>query len=893
MTVRSGGEGRLHLVTGEGVQLGNPWSPRRTRQKGSALRMKGVNGDQLSWNGYQLSYTSSDRDASQCVFGVSGAFGEWIITLPWEDRLQYGLGGRGDSVRLLPGTYPLSPGEQYVFSPGGRGLILRLEPSARGTVELYDNGHSKWQIHGSPLNLTALSFASATALVGSHRKGSDRSAALPAWALGCWLDARHVTSTREAVWDLRRCWGRALPYTGVLLGTQDAASTADFESVAKAAGFELKVETPDIWKDASTRAVGWRDPLSRSKLLQTDALSARPGSNSPPDSEEEIDNAEDYLEQAAMDTFGPWSLAPLRSRVMPWQFGEQTLRQARKLLWTRVNLLPYLEILRRRAGEGVPMAAPLWWYCPEDPHAYEWESQYQLGPSFLVVPPERTEGERTMYFPAGEWMSWWEPFVWQGPLVAQMPQSPVGVQVFVRTGRPIPVRLGDTFTFGEPVKPEVSRCLLLFPDRAGEAEGVFWKLGRGGLRVELEEQHGYKRFLFGVGRPQRVFVGKHILRQAKDLEDLARGLDGWCWLPETGGVAVRCSGGSENEFFLEGASTLRRFDRCVCPRSVPGDRPSVDVTFGTTQKTLPYAPLVGCEYWDGTQRKVSVERSKDLWTCSVPIPSSAKGGGSMFLSIHVPDSPGRAGLRLTRQVDIEPVVRFTELPECVMIRGRDTIRVGLTKEAEGGVPLVLELDAPAGVVVEEPKRHVYLEAAQVEREIVFPYSIRSGVPMGEQVMTLQAHVGQVELEPCRILAIKPFPWLLALGPEKPSLNSNQWRPLPSQAYLNTGELALDEAIPLGSGQVAYLRTEFCARESRRVLFRVTAQGALSLWLNGRSIFDSRLKQMEREATAEGRVRSGNNELLVFTSPAEKGWRLSLRMTNPDGSPLAAWYPVDR
>jgi len=904
--VKQAEEGILVLSAERAGQDALSWKPRRVSSERETVRLKGRAGESLDWERGRLVFDSGLGKSSPFVGALSGKEGDWRIELPWEERIQYGLGVRCDTVRLVPGEYILKPGVSWLFTSLGRGMAVDLPSKAKGFVRFHENGSSEWHLESLDLNLFLLSFPSPTSLVRDFRRFLGVGGAFPFSAIGSWLDARVLEKGWRQVESLRECHDRELPYRGILIRMDEVAKAVDeaegegadlqarLRDVAEAAGYEVMVDSSESWTNRGEDGMEvWGDVLGRSRMLLTGSLDLESEKTPPALLREDSVSALEYSRQMIIDTYSPWSLLPLRFDTMPWHFGEQVFSQVRGLLWTRINLIPYMERLQQEAKQGVPLVVPIWWTCPWDQHAYEWETQYQLGPGLLVAPSAPWDQDRSVYFPQGEWIAWWERSIWQGPGVYPMPRVAGDVLIFMKRGYPLPVDLGDSFLFGDSVRSDFSRCLFLMPDRKGKVDGVSWDHRTKGLHVELEEGHGYSRFLFGVNCPDRVFAGKRLLRQAKNYADLARGVDGWCWLNETGAVAVRARDVLDLRFFLEGATPLNFFDHCECPTLVPGDRTHVDISFSTREKTLQYPPVVICNYWDGTRRDLEVHQVKGIWHAMAPVPDSAKAGGSMTLEVRIPDLSSNFGLRLFREVMLQPVIEFSRMPQSMMIRARDSIRVGLTKRAESGLSVKLELDAPAGMVVENAKRHLFLEPEQAEVDVVYPYFVRSGVPMGERIMTVNLQVHGEEIQPWKILTIKPFPWLVALGNQVPATQSTEWSPLPSQAFLDSGDLALDEALHLGSWDNAYLRTEFSARESRRVLFRLRAEGTMSLWLNGMSMHSFSGQGMGQEETVEGRMRQGNNEILLGTSPGETGWRLSLRVTNPDGSPLAAWYPVER
>jgi len=93
--------------------------------------------------------------------------------------------------------------------------------------------------------------------------------------------------------------------------------------------------------------------------------------------------------------------------LMPWDFGEETLAQARTWMQWRYRLVPYvLGAIEDSARTGLPVQRSMALSFPNDPHAHEWDLQYLLGPALLVAPVTEPGKQVRVYLPKGE--AWWD-----------------------------------------------------------------------------------------------------------------------------------------------------------------------------------------------------------------------------------------------------------------------------------------------------------------------------------------------------------------------------------------------------------------------------------------------------------------------------------------------------
>ncbi|XP_078601847.1 myogenesis-regulating glycosidase-like [Branchiostoma floridae x Branchiostoma japonicum] len=88
----------------------------------------------------------------------------------------------------------------------------------------------------------------------------------------------------------------------------------------------------------------------------------------------------------------------------PWQFGEEMVQFAQKMLKLRedVVIAPTIKLARESLETGEPIIRPLWWLAPKDNIAHVVDSEFLIGNTTLVAPilaPSTTM--RDIYLPSG------------------------------------------------------------------------------------------------------------------------------------------------------------------------------------------------------------------------------------------------------------------------------------------------------------------------------------------------------------------------------------------------------------------------------------------------------------------------------------------------------------
>jgi alpha-glucosidase (family GH31 glycosyl hydrolase) len=153
-----------------------------------------------------------------------------------------------------------------------------------------------------------------------------------------------------------------------------------------------------------------------------------------------------YLRWLQLGTFQPimreHSNAGQNARL-PWDYDVATQAAGDKFLQLREELVPYLYTLSQQASAtGIPMAQALYLDYPDLASAYDYPSEYLLGPDMLVAPvtiPGQV-ATATVWFPPGTWTDWFTgaTFTGPGPQTLQVPDD--RMPVFVKDGGIVPLQ---------------------------------------------------------------------------------------------------------------------------------------------------------------------------------------------------------------------------------------------------------------------------------------------------------------------------------------------------------------------------------------------------------------------------------------------------------------------
>jgi tetratricopeptide (TPR) repeat protein len=117
-----------------------------------------------------------------------------------------------------------------------------------------------------------------------------------------------------------------------------------------------------------------------------------------------------------------------------------------------------------------------------------------------------------------------------------------------------------------------------------------------------------------------------------------------------------------------------------------------------------------------------------------------------------------------------------------------------------------------------------------------------------------------------------------------------WRQLSRDLAQPDGSVELGEVLDPHESSCAYLATALVARGPARAAIRLGSDGAVRVWLNGVSVYsdDGDRAATPDRAAAGVMLQRGRNQLVVKSCNVTGPWSLYLRLTQPDGRPLAGW-----
>ncbi len=125
----------------------------------------------------------------------------------------------------------------------------------------------------------------------------------------------------------------------------------------------------------------------------------------------------------------------------PWYYDDETVRIAKYYFDLRWALHDYLLAAAKLAREeGVPMWRPLLYEHPNDPATYNIDDEFFLGNDLLVAPVLSESGERSVYFPGGEWVNEWTKEKLTGPKTFTVRPQLAEVPIFIRAERATELR---------------------------------------------------------------------------------------------------------------------------------------------------------------------------------------------------------------------------------------------------------------------------------------------------------------------------------------------------------------------------------------------------------------------------------------------------------------------
>lgn len=139
------------------------------------------------------------------------------------------------------------------------------------------------------------------------------------------------------------------------------------------------------------------------------------------------------------------ALSPImQTAVPPWWVSERAVRVYRTYATLHERLVPYIaEHARGYIETGVPIVRTMAYAYPDEPLALAADDQYLFGPDLLVAPLTTVlEGQevavRTVFIPPGQWTSFWNGIVYEGPRTVPILAPLEHLPLFVREGAQLP-----------------------------------------------------------------------------------------------------------------------------------------------------------------------------------------------------------------------------------------------------------------------------------------------------------------------------------------------------------------------------------------------------------------------------------------------------------------------
>jgi len=122
--------------------------------------------------------------------------------------------------------------------------------------------------------------------------------------------------------------------------------------------------------------------------------------------------------------------------TIPFSWDEETTRITRFYAKLRVNMLPYIKAMAKKAHEkGFPLVRHLVWDWPQDPNVHSHSYEYMFGDDLLIAPVIDEKNSRQVYLPEGQWIDFWNRArVLTGPQTIDEKVPLERIPVYIRKG---------------------------------------------------------------------------------------------------------------------------------------------------------------------------------------------------------------------------------------------------------------------------------------------------------------------------------------------------------------------------------------------------------------------------------------------------------------------------
>lgn len=131
----------------------------------------------------------------------------------------------------------------------------------------------------------------------------------------------------------------------------------------------------------------------------------------------------------------------------PWDYGARALDIFRQYSRLHMSLFPYrYNAAQESARTGMPIMRALVLLHQDDHQASQTIDEYYFGPDLLVAPVLSPASQRSVYLPAGDWISYWSGERLHGQQTIVVDASLDRLPLFVRSGAVIPKIPDDVMT---------------------------------------------------------------------------------------------------------------------------------------------------------------------------------------------------------------------------------------------------------------------------------------------------------------------------------------------------------------------------------------------------------------------------------------------------------------
>lgn len=194
---------------------------------------------------------------------------------------------------------------------------------------------------------------------------------------------------------------------------------------------------------------------------------------------------------------------------VPWLFGEEAVQVVRAFTRLKCRLMPYLYAASVEAHEsGTPTMRAMMLEFPGDPACDYLDRQYLLGPSVLVAPVFREDGQVEYYLPEGRWTHLLSGQVMMGGCWRRETHGFFSLPLMVRPGSVLPLGAVDgrpDYDFAQDVQlnlfelAEGDAVVTVVPDQRGEPDAQFETRRAGGIiEVRAQTDKPYSILVRGV-----------------------------------------------------------------------------------------------------------------------------------------------------------------------------------------------------------------------------------------------------------------------------------------------------------------------------------------------------------------------------------------------------------